>query len=424
VANNELSVQFGAPGYTTLTGEYDYVLPSLDLALDVTDEIKLRASYGESIGRPLWDQIQGGQTIDGLVRVDGGTGSQGNPGLKPLESRNLDFSFEWYYAPGSYFAVGYFRKDIDNYIGTTQITDTPFDLHTPVGGAFWTAAITTGGCAAGDLTCIRNYIFATYNGQGGVTQTGFDVNGNRTGTIVGQPGDPIANFRINVPANQKSAQLDGWEFNLQHLFGDSGFGVSANYTIVDSDLAYDDYVIGEQFAIEGLGDSANLVGFYEKNDWSVRAAYNWRDEFLASRFDGTGPNPMYTEAYGQLDVSVGYTWRENLTFQFEAINLTDEIQRLHSRHVNQVEYVTQSGPRYMFGVRYKFATPEAPVAAAAVVQPAPQVTCSDLDDDRDGVNNCDDRCPTTPAGEVVGSDGCPVPAPAPEPVLEAKPFRG
>jgi TonB-dependent receptor len=423
VANNELSVQFGAPGYTTLTGEYDYVLPSLDLALDVTDEIKLRASYGESIGRPLWDQIQGGQTIDGLVRIDGGTGAQGNPGLKPLESKNFDLSFEWYYAPGSYFAVGYFRKDIDNYIGTTQITDTPFDLHTPVGGAYWTAAVTTGACGS-DLTCIRNYIFANYNGQPGVTQTGFDANGNRTGTIVGQPGDPIANFRINVPANQKSAELDGWEFNIQHLFGESGFGLSANYTIVDSDLAYDDYVIGEQFAIEGLSDSANLVGFYEKNDWSIRAAYNWRDEFLASRFDGTGPNPMYTEAYGQLDLSVGYTWRENLTFQFEAINLTDEIQRLHSRHVNQVEFVTQSGPRYMFGVRYKFAAPEAPVAAAAVVQPAPQVTCSDLDDDRDGVNNCDDKCPTTPAGEAVGGDGCPVPAPAPEPVLEPKPFRG
>ena len=35
----------------------------------------------------------------------------------------------------------------------------------------------------------------------------------------------------------------------------------------------------------------------------MRAAYNWRDEFLAGRFDGTGgPNPVYTEAYGQIDV--------------------------------------------------------------------------------------------------------------------------
>jgi TonB-dependent receptor len=287
------------------------------------------------------------------VRIDGGTGSQGNPALKPLLSKNFDLSWEWYYAEGSYVSAGWFRKDIDNYIGTSQIVDTPFDLHTPIGGAFYLAAVNAGGCGT-DATCIRNYIFDHYNGQPGVTLEGVDSNGNRIGRIVGQPGDPIANFRINVPANQKSARLDGWEFNVQHVFGDTGFGVSANYTIVDSDLSYDNAIIGEQFAIEGLGDSANLVAFYEKYNWSVRAAYNWRDEFLAGRFDGAGPNPVYTEPYGQLDLSVGYNWGDNLSFQFEAINLTDEIQRLHSRTTNQVEFATQSGPRYMFGVRYKF----------------------------------------------------------------------
>jgi len=419
VANNELAVAFGAPGFTTLEGDYDYFLPNLDLALDLNDDMKLRMSYGHSIGRPLWDQIQGGQTIDGLVRIDGGTGSQGDPALLPLLSKNFDLSFEWYYAEGSYLSAGYFHKDIDNYIGTSQITDTPFDLHTPVGGAYWQAAVTTGACGT-DLTCIRNYIFDHFNGQPGVTRDAtVDVNGNRTGKIVGQPGDPIANFRINVPANQKSAELDGWEFNIQHVFGDSGFGISANYTIVDSDLEYDNAVIGEQFALEGLGDSANFVAFYEKYNWSVRAAYNWRDEFLTSRFDGTGPNPVYTEPYGQLDLSVGYNWGENLSFTFEAINLTDEIQRLHSRTQNQVEFATQSGPRYMLGVRYKFSHAEPVPVAEAVI--APQQTCADLDDDGDGVNNCDDKCPGSPAGLAVGADGCPVPVA--EPVPEPKPFR-
>ena len=41
--------------------------------------------------------------------------------------------------------------------------------------------------------------------------------------------------------------------------------------------------------------------------------------------------------------------------------------------------------------------------------PEPKVTCADLDDDGDGVNNCDDKCPATPAGTIVGPDGCPVP---------------
>src|SRR5690606_37902572 len=48
--------------------------------------------------------------------------------------------------------------------------------------------------------------------------------------------------------------------------------------------------------------------------------------------------------------------------------------------------------------------PLAPVAPAPV---AP--SCADLDDDGDGVNNCDDRCPDSQPGQTVGPDGCPVP---------------
>jgi len=42
--------------------------------------------------------------------------------------------------------------------------------------------------------------------------------------------------------------------------------------------------------------------------------------------------------------------------------------------------------------------------------PPPAATpCSELDDDRDGVNNCVDKCPNSQAGQAVGPDGCPVP---------------
>jgi TonB-dependent receptor len=338
--------------------------PSVGLGWQIGDEafmrrfkavssLKLRGSYGKTIGRPGWDQIQGGQTLDQLVRVDGGTGSQGNPSLKPLVSENFDLSFEWYYAEGSYLSVGWFRKNIDNYIGTTQVAATPFGLHTPVGGSYWNEAI-TGGCATADVVCIRDFIFANHNGAPGVTRTGTDSTGHATGTIVGQAGDPVANFRITTPANQQSASLDGWELNIQHLFGDSGFGMAANYTIVDSSLTYDNTVIGQQFALVGLSDSANLVAFYEKSGWSARAAYNWRGKFLSGVFDGAGPNPNYVEPYGQLDMNIGYQWNEHLSFSLEGINLTDATQRVHGRNEHQVLYLTQNGPRYMVGVRYKF----------------------------------------------------------------------
>ena len=42
-----------------------------------------------------------------------------------------------------------------------------------------------------------------------------------------------------------------------------------------------------------------------------------------------------------------------------------------------------------------------------IEQVPPPADCSTQDDDRDGVSNCDDRCPGTPAGTMVGPDGCP-----------------
>ena len=44
-------------------------------------------------------------------------------------------------------------------------------------------------------------------------------------------------------------------------------------------------------------------------------------------------------------------------------------------------------------------------------------SCSQLDDDQDGVNNCNDLCPGTPAGETVDANGCP-PAAAPQPICD------
>jgi len=354
-AANEFNIGFAAEqDFDSGSGKYDYVLPALDLRLDIKDNLMVRASYSETIGRPGWRDIQGGANLAGQLRFDGGTGSSGDPGLKPLESTNYDLSLEWYYSDASYVSVGYFRKEISNFISNVITVETPFNMHTPAGGAYWNAAIAAG-CNSGDRPCIRNYIFDNFNGQPGVTRTGVAGNGDRMGTIIGQPNDPIATFQMTRPANQRKDELDGWELNLQHMFGGSGFGVSANYTMVDSGLEFNDTdLLSPQYPMLGLSDSYNVVAFYDKFGWQVRAAYNWRDEFLAFVGDGQGVNPGYTDAYGQLDLNLTYAVNENLSVFGEAINLTNETQRIHGRNDNQLLFATQIGARYMFGARYKF----------------------------------------------------------------------
>ena len=261
VSANEFPVSFGAPTFTTLTGSYKHVLPSVDFNVDIRPDMKIRASYGETIGRPRYDQIAGGQILNNLARVNGGTGSQGNPGLLPVKSKNIDLSYEWYYGAQSFFSAGYFNKNLENYAGQSKVTAQPFGLRTPVGGPLWNEAVASG-CGQ-DTVCIRNYIFRNHPTAAGVTRGPDDASGNATGTIVGQPGDPIANFEITTFSNQKKAKLWGAEINVQHMFGNTGFGLSANYTYVHSGLKYDNSSIGEQFALVGLSNSANLVGIYE-----------------------------------------------------------------------------------------------------------------------------------------------------------------
>jgi hypothetical protein len=121
-------------------------------------------------------------------------------------------------------------------------------------------------------------------------------------------------------------------------------------------LEYDNLILDDQAAIIGLSDTANLVGIYEKDGLSVRLAYNWRDEYLADRGQGTGSNPQYREAYDQLDLNISYEIPqvEGLRVFVEALNITDEYTRTHGRTSYQLLNVTQTGARYNLGVAYKF----------------------------------------------------------------------
>jgi TonB-dependent receptor len=352
-SNNELYPQYGPTNnFTTLKGGYHYLLPAIDYDTNLTKNVKLRLSYGDTIARPTYDQIQGGLALASPVRSNGGTGNVGDPGLKPLRSHNLDGSLEYYYGKSSFASVGFFHKNVSNYIGTSIVNSTPYNIPTPIGGAYYNTA--QAACGSSDVTCIRDYIFAHYNGQPGVTQTGTDSNGHATGSIKGQPGDPITPFAITTPVNAHNASLHGFEFNVQNEFGNSGFGFAANYTLVVSGLKYDNASVGSQFALVGLSNTANVVAFYENEKVNARLAYNWRGQFLQSTQDGQGYNPVYVEPYHQIDMTLGYNMTDHLSFTLDALNLNDGVIRSHSRTTEALESIVQTGRRFLVGARYKF----------------------------------------------------------------------
>ncbi len=354
VSLNEVALEAGPVSFGNAEGKYSYLLPSIDWDMDLSPKVKLRASYGHNIGRPGFNTLLGGINVDANAQAGGGQGSTGNAALKPLLSKNFDLSAEYYYAKSSYVAATLFYKKVSNFIGTSTRTVTFPGLTTPIGGAYYNAGLAACGGVANPV-CIRNHIFTVLRGSPGVVTDGVaNAAGEIQGTVAGRPGDPLLQFRINTPSNEKGDSIRGLEFNFQHLFAGSGFGVTGNYTLARSGLKYNNGSLSTQTALLGVSDSANLVGFYEAGPWSARVAYNWRDSFLSATSDQGGNNPVYVEDYGQTDLSVSYKLRDNFTLQLDVLNLTDEYIRAHGRTVQAHQYAIQTGRRYLIGARYKF----------------------------------------------------------------------
>ncbi len=349
---NELSMpRVGEPTEITDSGEYDNVLPSLDMSLEVAPDVMLRASYGQSITRPGWLDLRGGTSYAQLVRVENGNADRGTPGLDPYESENLDLSAEWYYGESSYVSIGLFKKEVENFIGSLVLEDQESldNVPNPAQGPRAEAAREAG--AEGNDE-IREYILENFPDP----ETAY-VDDFGSTIIVGIPGeDPNTLFDINTVANSEDkVEIDGVELNVQHTFGDTGFGVIANYTYVDASTEFENLLLNErQFAFPGVSDTANLVAFYENHGWQARIAYNWRDDFLASPTSGTGNNPIYTEEYSQIDMNVSYDINDNLSVFFEGLNLTEESGRNYSRAYEQTLGYYQGYARYNIGARYRF----------------------------------------------------------------------
>ena len=327
------------------TGNYDLLLPMFDLKVDITDNWVGRFSTGKTITRPGLGQMLGNLSLTPSPKIGARSGSRGNPNLKPFQSTNLDLSLEYYYGDASYAAIGLFWKDVDDWIDNAQVTTTFEGLHDVYLGQRWNnavAAIEARGEQATD-GAIYNEIVANGVGLGENNRVLPDPNT-----------DPLIEWTINSPENVGKRRVNGLEFAVQHVFGDSGFGTGINATLVDGDVEYDNFILANQAILPGLSNSANWQVFYEKHGWSVKLTAAWRDEYLAGQGqpDTTDAPPNYVEEYLQWDLSVNYEINDNLTVFFEGINLTNETERSFGRFERQFLSAAQYGPRYAIGVRY------------------------------------------------------------------------
>ncbi|QJR81316.1 TonB-dependent receptor [Alteromonas pelagimontana] len=377
-SNNDVAIRVDdsqPSSLATAEASYDNLLPSFDLTLHISDDLIGRFSFGKTIARAglgsLGVSASGfgagsGSTLLGAVP----TADASNPGLLPLESTNFDLSLEWYYDEYSYVSGGVFEKNVINFIGTQQVERELLDIRNVTAGPRAQAAAAELGDLGVPLNDDNLYgmlVFTENNASADAEYvslygTGYTPEANtylaeREGwDVESNSSDPAYTFRTETPNNGREAKIYGMEFAVQHFFGETGFGVQANYTIVRGDVGFDN--AGDpsvsQFALVGLSDTANLIAMYEKNGLQARISYNWRDEYLNETSRGGFANPRYIEAYSQIDVNVSYAITEALTVSLEGLNVTGENSRSHGRNYAMMWDMYDLGARYQLGARYTF----------------------------------------------------------------------
>jgi|TARA_Y100000052_G_scaffold12262_1_gene12052 TonB-dependent receptor len=274
--------EVGAP--VNEKNSYSSLLPNLNVKLQLTDDLYLRYAFSETLTRPMMDDLV--PVFNVTVSRPGNLQAQaGNTELKPYKATSWDVSLEWYYDDTSYFSAAAFNKEVEDFI-------------------------------AGDVADESLFL---------------------------ESGEYV--FSVLRPRNGDTLEVEGLELAWLHTL-ESGFGIQANATIVNSDA---------EFSLPGLGNSQNITLFYEKDAFQARVALNNRETFMQEAVSTLGgTEPRFTETYTQVDMSVSYDVTESLTVFFEGINITDEELTRRGRLSEHFVQQVADGARYAVGVRASF----------------------------------------------------------------------
>ncbi|HEY0802654.1 MAG TPA: TonB-dependent receptor, partial [Steroidobacteraceae bacterium] len=229
-----------------------------------------------------------------------GSGSGGNPDLKPIRSTNLDAGLEWYFAKRSLLSATAFYMDLRNYIG--------------YGSEFKT--------------------YKTFSSQ---FPNGTDVP-----------------YNLTVPVNAKG-RVDGLEFAYQQAFTDN-IGFIGNYTYADGKQTS---LVPPNPTTGGPGDNRlvgtskntyNASAYFENSMFNARVAYTYRSAFYSGLDRSTA---FSQDAIGTLSASLGYTMNEHFSITLDGMNLNNPTLKYYALNTTQPRAFYKNGSQYYLNFRFK-----------------------------------------------------------------------
>ena len=292
------------------------VLPSATLRYDITNDLRVRFNYGETLRRPDFTALNPnfGLTAD-LTNVGYGTGAGGNPDLEATKAKNYDLTLEWYFSRDSAIYGTAFRREIDGLVVplTRRIT---------------------------------------------IPNTGLNTD----------------QFVVTQPVNASDGVLKGIELGFQYFPSNlpgflDGLGIVGSFTKLDSEqnIPQTDStgaIIGEETTeFFGVSDTSyNVTLAYDHSGIGARLSYVWRDNFLNNNEARIFANPIgiWRTPERSLDFQVSYDFSENFAVSFDAVNITQELQQSYYKFADAGSPgltnfgTTLLSRQFALGVRWKY----------------------------------------------------------------------
>ncbi len=283
-----------------LTGRRTDWFPGVHFIYRFTSNLQGRLSWSNSIGRPPGTNLLPTESVS----ENNETVTLGNPDLKPQRSENWDVALEYYFEPVGQLSVGYFRKDIEDYIVTRAI---------------------------------------------GIVGSGPDngFNGLYSG------------FTINGPSNAGTAKIDGVEVNYQQQFTFlpgllQGLGFNANYTRLYTSGDYGQTGTRSTSDVARFTPQTANVGLnYSYGLFGARILYSYMDATLWD-YNANAARLRYRDERELVNVGVTYRLRKELTLSVDLTNAFNSPQEYYRALPDRRERTTFNGTTVTIGLSGRF----------------------------------------------------------------------
>lgn len=313
----------------SLDNSYNDTLPSLNVALEPADDFIIRFGASRVMSRPNLGNLNPGATV--TRSGNNKTVTAGNPYLDPFRADAYDLAFEYYFQDEGLFSVALFYKDVTSFVQTLRTTGVYTGNSLGLPDSLATAACV--GAPAG--TC--------------------------------SPSD--SDWQFSQPINTPGGTLEGYEVSLQLPFfflpgALSNFGVIANYTNVTSSFDtygngpapdFDLIVVVPGAELTNLSpESWNATVYYEDDRFSARVSGAYRAPYVTTIPGRNGNTSESTDSTLNVDASASYSLTDNMTFTFEALNLTDEVSNQILSPDDRPSFYHSYGTSMFLGFRYTY----------------------------------------------------------------------